>query len=329
MYDGSPRTVIFGGSGFIGTRLAQRLLSAGCQVRIADLVPSAEFPHLWVECDIRNYHQVLSACQDMQLVFNLAAEHADNVRPLEKYRQVNVHGTRIVCQATEQAGIKRLIFTSSVAVYGLADRELDETAPPAPFNEYGRTKLLGEKVCLEWARGAADRALVIVRPTVVFGENNRGNFYNLLRQIASRRFVMVGAGRNRKSIAYVENVAAFLQFVMQLEAGEHLFNYADKPDMQMNELVPLILGHLGMAGRRIGRLPYWLAYSLGKACDAVACVTGRKLTLSAVRVKKFCANTQFSARKALDLGFVPPVELATAVRRTVEAEFGRPGQASA
>jgi nucleoside-diphosphate-sugar epimerase len=255
------------------------------------------------------------------VIYNLAAEHLDNVRPLEKYEQVNVDGAGIVCRAAEEAGIRRIVFTSSVAVYGLPDHEVDETEEPHPFNEYGRTKLLAEEVYQEWAHSAEDRCLVIVRPTAVFGKGNRANFYNLVRQIATGRFVMIGAGRNRKSIAYIDNVAAFLEFAMQFDSGQHLFNYADKPDMDMNELVALILTQLGRPPRVGLRLPYWLAYVLGGACDAVAWATGRSFPISAVRVKKFCADTQFCASKAKEAGFVPPVDLGTAIERTIQAEF--------
>ena len=78
------------------------------------------------------------------------------------------------------------------------------------------------------------RSLVIVRPTVVFGEGNRGNVYNLLRQIASRRFLMFGDGRNKKSMAYVENVAAFIEYSLSFKKGVHIYNYIDKPDFDMN-----------------------------------------------------------------------------------------------
>jgi nucleoside-diphosphate-sugar epimerase len=69
-----------------------------------------------------------------------------------------------------------------------------------------------------------NRKLVIVRLTVVFGEQNRGNVYNLFRQIASGKFMMIGDGTNRKSMAYVENVAAFLEYSLGFENGVHIYN---------------------------------------------------------------------------------------------------------
>jgi nucleoside-diphosphate-sugar epimerase len=315
------RIVVFGGSGFIGTRLVARLVRAGHDVQIADVTPSTSFPELAVACDVRDLDQTVKACEGMDVIYNLAAEHADDVSPVERYYKTNVDGARNVCLAAETTGITKMIFTSSVAVFGLPKTELDETAQPKPFNEYGRSKLLAEDVYLDWAREAADRRLTIVRPTVIFGEDNRGNFYNFLKPMASGKFVMIGAGRNRKSVAYVENIAAFLEFVMQFTSRDEVYNYVDPSDMDMNELVVLVKALLGQPARVGIRLPYWFGYGCGLLFDACTRMTGRSLPISAVRVKKFCSNSRFSAKKALETGFVPPVEFREALRRTIQHEF--------
>jgi len=317
----SPRVVVFGGSGFIGTRLVARLLKAGCDVRIADIVCSNEHPELYVPCDVRNFDDVAAACRDRDVIYNLAAEHVDDVQPRDLYYQTNVDGAGNICRAAEMHGIRRIIFTSSVAIYGLPDRETDESGAAAPFNDYGKSKLRAEEVHRQWLRGAEDRGLVIVRPTVVFGEGNHHNFYALMRQLATGRFLMVGKGRNRKSVAYVENVAAFLEFTLRFQRGEHVYNYVDKPDFDMNTLVPMLRGMLGQPARVGLRLPYWLGYGFGLACDAVAWITRKRLPISAVRIKKFCGSTQFSAQKALAAGFRPPCTLEEGLKQTIRTEF--------
>ena len=90
-------------------------------------------------------------------------------------------------------GASRIVFTSSVAVYGFAPPDTSEAGDISYFNEYGRTKHIAEKVYADWqAEDPLNRCLVIVRPTVIFGPGNRGNVYNLLRQIANGWF----AGNN-------------------------------------------------------------------------------------------------------------------------------------
>lgn len=269
------RIVVLGGSGFIGTRLVKRLLEAGHDVVIGDIRASETYPYLWRHCDVRDVNAVKEICEGTDVIYNLAAEHRDDVFPLSRYHEVNVDGARVVCEAAEATGIDHIIFTSSVAVYGLGTNDADECVQPRPFNEYGRTKLVAEGIYREWCSRSAGRRLVIVRPTVVIGEGNRGNFYQLARQIATGRFVMVGSGKNRKSMAYVENVAAFLEFGLGFGRGEHVYNYVDKPDLDMNSLVELIRTELGRAPRPPFKVPYWLGLLAGAGCDLLRLVTRR------------------------------------------------------
>ncbi len=236
---------VIGGSGFIGSALVRALRQAGHEVRIIDRAPSQAYPDAWIEADVRDREALHRACRGCDVLYNLAAEHRDDVRPVELYHQVNVVGAQHTCEVAERLGIERLIFTSTVAVYGMQEGEGDETAATRPFNEYGRTKLEAEQVFRAWAQRGAGRSLTIVRPAVVFGPDNRGNVYTLLEQIARRRAVVVGDGRNRKSMAYVENVAGVLVHALNFGPGVHVFNYADKPDLDMNELTALARAALG------------------------------------------------------------------------------------
>lgn len=319
----SPPTsiLILGGSGFIGTRLARRLASAGRPFRIADLRPSNAFPEAWVGCDVRDPSSLEGLFEGVDWVLNLAAEHQDDVQPLSRYHDVNVQGARHVCDAAARASVRRLLFTSSVAVYGLPEGVVDEDGPLRPFNEYGRTKLAAEAVYQAWAAADAARSLVVVRPTVVFGEGNRGNVYNLFRQIASKAFLMVGDGRNRKSLAYVENVAGFLQHCLQDRPGTSLFNYADGPDLSMDELVALVRRALGQDPAPGLRLPYAVGYAGAALLDGVARLSGRSFPISRVRVRKFCASTRFDAARAMASGFQPEVPLAEGIARTLRHDL--------
>ena len=322
----SRRVTVIGGSGFIGTRLVQLLLAEGHDVTIVDKAESREHPGLVRVADVRDAEALTEACRGAEVLYNLAAEHRDDVRPLSLYDEVNVDGARNTCSAARALGIDALVFVSSVAVYGFASAPLDESAPTRPFNDYGRTKLEAERVFQAWQEESPERGLTIVRPTVVFGEGNRGNVYNLLRQIAEGPFFMVGSGRNRKSMAYVDNVAAFLAHVLRFESGLRTFNYVDEPDFDMNQLVATIRDSLGQTRATGVRLPYAAAYTAGAILDALAAATGRSLPISRVRVQKFCADSRFVARRALDSGFAPPFSLESALQRTISHEFSqRPG----
>jgi len=156
---------------------------------------------------------------------------------------------------------------------------------------------------------------------VIFGEANRGNVYNLLRQISSGKFLMIGKGENKKSMAYVGNVVAFIKHLIDNDRpGYRVFNYVDKPDFNMNELVSQVRSDLQQNGRLI-RIPEVLGMLGGYGFDILAKATGKKLPISSVRVKKFCATTQFSADKLDASGFQRPFTLEEGLERTLRYEF--------
>jgi nucleoside-diphosphate-sugar epimerase len=313
---------VIGGSGFLGTRLVRRLSSKEqLTVQITDKAPSKAYPDLVTLGDVRSVEQLRTSIANESVIINLAAEHRDDVRPLSLYGDVNVGGARNICTVAREKSVQTIIFTSSVAVYGFAPIGTDESGKISPFNDYGRTKYEAEQVFKDWqAEVPTERTLVIIRPTVVFGEQNRGNVYNLLRQIASRKFVMVGHGENRKSMAYVENIAAFIEFSMGFKPGVHIYNFIDKPDFTMNSLVANVNRILGRP-KKIGfRVPFAVGYMIGKGFDLVAALSGKRFAISSIRVKKFCANSVYN--NAIDqTGFVSPVPLEQALEQTVRYEF--------
>lgn len=316
----SQAIAVIGGSGFIGTRLCERFADKR-PFRIIDKRMSADFPEHATLADVRDLSALTCAIPDKAIVINLAAEHRDDVRPLSLYEAVNVGGARNCCDAARSRGVKTIIFTSSVAVYGFAKPGTGEDGAISPFNEYGRTKYDAELVYKKWqAESPAERTLVIIRPTVVFGERNRGNVYNLMRQIALGRFVMVGKGSNRKSLAYVENIACFIETVCGYDPGIYVFNYVDQPHFDMNTLADLVYLALGKEGRPRLRVPVTLALSFARACDFYSRLSGKTLAISAIRVRKFLSNSTYST--CVDnRWFVPPVGLREAIVRTVRYEF--------
>ena len=305
---------IFGGAGFVGTRLSKVMEDAGVKYQVFDKV-----------LDGKSYIDVtkpetLKPLPKLDAVINLAAEHRDDVSPKSLYDLVNVEGSRNVCNFCKENNINTIIFTSSVAVYGFAPEGTDESGEIKYFNDYGRTKFLAEKVYQEWFdEDPESRNLVIVRPTVIFGEANRGNVYNLLKQIASGKFIMFGNGNNRKSMAYVQNVAEFLNFSTTLK-GNNLYNYIDKPDLDMNTLVGTVKKTL-FNKEGIGlRLPAWLGVLAGYGFDALAFLLRRNLPISSIRVKKFMGTTAFNTSVA-KCGFKPEISLEEGLKKTLSYEF--------
>lgn len=313
---------LIGASGFVGTRLLDLLKkSAEYELKNIDLLPSHFFNEITEIGDVRDVEQMKQKLNGADVVVLLAAQHRDDVTPTSLYYDTNVGGMKSTLEAMEYNGIKRLVFFSSVAVYGLNKQNPNEESPKDPFNHYGKSKWEAEKTLQEWYKTHQDWNINIIRPTVIFGERNRGNVYNLLNQIANGKFLMVGKGENKKSMAYVENVVAFAKYMIEnLTTGYNVFNYIDKPDFTMNELILLVEKVLN---KRIPKthFPYWIGMFGGYFFDILAKLIGKKLPISSIRVKKFCATTEYDATKLNQTNFKPPFTLSQGLSRTLEFEF--------
>ena len=312
---------IIGGSGFVGSFLIKELQDY--KVQNLDKNSSPFYDNITTREDIRYLNKIILP-KETDSVILLAAEHRDDVSPTSLYYDVNVEGTRNVLKKMDSLGIKKLIFTSSVAIYGLDKNNPDESHPEDPFNHYGKSKWQAEKVIKEWFdKDPEGKSVTILRPTVIFGERNRGNVFNLLKQISSGEFLMIGKGQNKKSMAYVGNVVALIKNRLEKkELGYHIFNYADKPDYNMNELVSVIENKMNLKIPKI-RIPYFIGMIGGYCFDIFSKITGKNLSVSSVRVKKFCATTQFNATKAHN-SFNAPYSLKQGLDKTLEHEFINP-----
>ena len=313
---------IIGGSGFVGTRLIS-LLKENNEIGLLnfDKNQSTDYPNITHIGDVRNQEQLKKQLKDTDHIILLAAEHRDDVSPTSLYYDVNVEGIRNVLKAMDENHIKNIIFTSTVAVYGLNKENPDETHVVDPFNHYGKSKWQAEQLLKEWYEKVPEgKSVTVIRPTVIFGENNRGNVYNLLHQIASGKFLMVGNGKNKKSMAYVGNVASFIKHCVESkEEGYKIYNYVDKPDLNMNELITEVEKSLGKKLPSI-RIPYWLGLLGGYGFDVLSFITRNKFPVSSVRVKKFCATTQFDGTKMHKV-FTSPYSIHGGLKRTIQHEF--------
>ena len=311
---------VIGGSGFVGTHLI-RSLNTNHEVVIFDKVVNSEFTSQTQIIDIREAKKLNSNLKGFDIVIHLAAEHKDNVTPKSLYYNVNVEGTKNILDAMDKNGIKNILFTSSVAVYGLNKDNPSEESEVDPFNEYGRTKYLAELEIEKWfKKDNVGKTVNIIRPTVIFGESNRGNVYNLLKQIVSGKFIMIGDGNNVKSMAYVKNIIGFIEYLMASEKGYQVYNYADKPDLTTNDLITTVEKKLGVNVPSF-RIPYSVGLFAGYILDFVSFVIRKKLPISSVRIKKFCSTTQFSATRVEESSFVPEYSILEGLENTLINEF--------
>ncbi len=309
---------IIGGSGFLGTSLCRILKDNDKSFINHDIKESLNFPNNYEYFSVHDKASNLS--DKFDTIINLAAIHRDDEKK-EDYKKVNVEGARNICNLASEKSINKIIFTSTVAIYGFSNDPIDEDFDPNPFNEYGRSKLQAEEIYKEWQReDPINRSLVIIRPTVIFGEKNRGNVFNLIKQIKSKFFVMIGDGNNIKSMSYVGNVAQFLYQCLELKEGLYIKNYVDKPDLRTKDIVKIVQKSLSIKEFKKFYLPVTLGLFAGILVDLLSRLTGKKFPISLIRIKKFTSNTIINSNNNF-FDFKPPVNLETALKKTITYEF--------
>lgn len=316
------KITVIGGSGFVGTNLCRKLASKQQDFEIIDLKMSRQFSENCKLGDVRDIQSLRDAITG-DVVVNLAAVHRDDVRNKSEYQRTNVDGAQNIAAVCSEKDINKIVFTSTVAVYGFAEPGTDESGVINPYNEYGHTKFMAENKLRVW-QANGNNSLIIVRPTVIFGEGNRGNVFNLFSQIGSGKFLMVGKGENKKSMAYIGNIVAFLEACIYSKQKFGLYNYVDSPDFTMNELVVHVRSKLRSKTGVGLRLPYRLGLFLGYIADGLAKLSGKNLPVSSVRIKKFSSSTEFTSAQDRLEGFSAPFQLVKGIDRTLHSEFIEP-----
>lgn len=192
--------IIFGGSGFIGTHLIHLLKETHPEDKIYDLdivMPGEEgvVPGIveknegviYERVDVRKPITFEIETTENDVVFNLAAVHRTPGHKDIEYFETNIRGAENVTEWCEKHGIKKILFTSSIAPYGAAEELKKETTLPTPNTPYGISKLVAEKIHFGWA-GKNDAQLIIVRPGIVYGKGEHGNMTRLYAGIRKRYF---------------------------------------------------------------------------------------------------------------------------------------------
>ena len=316
------KITVIGGSGFVGTNLCQQLRLKQQDFEVIDLKMSNQFPEKCKIADVRDADTLRKTITG-DLIINLAAVHRDDVHDKSEYQKTNVDGAENIALVCEEKGIERIVFTSTVAVYGFAEPGTDETGEINPFNDYGKTKFQAEEKLRAWQTKTGN-SLIIVRPTVIFGEGNRGNVFNLFNQIASGKFLMVGTGENKKSLAYIGNIVAFLEICSVTDKKYGVYNYVDTPDFTMNDLITRARAILKQKKGVGPRLPYWLGMIIGYTADLVSKMSRKRLPVNSIRVRKFVSPTEFKSSKHCLDDFVAPFKLTEALDKTILNEFINP-----
>ena len=246
---------ISGGAGFLGLHLARRLLADGHAVRTLDL---AALDDRELEGEVE---ELRGDVRDARLARRLARDadilvHAAAALPIQAsraaIRSTNVEGTATVLAAAGEAGVRRMIFISSTAVYGVPKiHPIPEDAPVHGVGDYGDSKLEAERVCLEFVRRGLD--VVIVRPKTFIGPERLGVFEILFDWIhEGRRIYTLGDGSNRYQLLAVEDLVEALLLAAASTSGEitgAAINVGAKEFGTVRDDLQALIDHAGSASR--------------------------------------------------------------------------------
>ncbi|WP_082653262.1 NAD(P)-dependent oxidoreductase [Aureimonas sp. AU22] len=222
------QAMVVGGAGFIGTHLLEHLRAAGGYDRLVsvDLVAPAR-PVAGVDYERHDIRHPFPARLDgaYDAIFNLAAVHRTPGHEPHEYYETNLGGALTVCEFAARNGVRSILFTSSIAVYGPGEDLKTESSTPEPVSDYGRSKLLSEGVHRQWLAGDAARRLVIARPAVIFGQGEGGNFTRLAAALRKGTFVYPGRKDTIKCCGYVGEIVRSMEHALALGEREFLYNF--------------------------------------------------------------------------------------------------------
>jgi nucleoside-diphosphate-sugar epimerase len=228
--------IIFGGSGFIGLHLAEELESCDYEVVIADLIPPNSGVFKFLSCDVRNPIDIkLDSPPD--IVFNLAAVHRTPGHSPAEYYETNVKGALNVTRWATENCVKKILFTSSISVYGPNENLIDENATPSPINDYGKSKLIAEDIHRDWqSADSHNRSVLICRPAVVFGSGENGNFTRLARALKGHYFFYPSGRETRKASGYVKDATRSFMFFAERNLPEITYNFCFPRNYTIGEI---------------------------------------------------------------------------------------------
>jgi nucleoside-diphosphate-sugar epimerase len=203
---------------------------------------------------------------------------------------VNYQGTVNLCKALDQSHLpKTIIFISTVAVYDLEYGEnVTEDYPLKGNNPYSLSKIQAEQFLSDWCN-EHDVILGILRPSLLAGKNPPGNLGDMIKGIATNRYLSIAGGKAKKSVLMVEDIARILPAL--IERGG-IYNVCDDEHPSFRELEILIAEQLGK--KSPPSIPYWMAKSMALAGDLL----GKKAPINSLKLKKITESLTFSNEKA-------------------------------
>src|SRR4030066_10833 len=318
--------LVTGATGFIGSHLCADLRRRGYRVKSAlHRQPDGVLPrdHIGESVIVGNIDAATDWSQALvgvDSIVRLAArvhvmrEHVTN--PLAAYRAINTFGTAHLARSAAAAGVRRLVFVSSIKVNGETTTVKPFTAhdQPGPMDAYATSKWEAEKALQQIGRETG-LEVVIIRPPLVYGPGVKGNYLRLLRMVKCGIPMPFGSCNNKRSFVYLDNMVDLLVLCLtHAQASSQTFLVSDDEDLSTAELVTLLARTMETKPRLISMSPTWL--------EAAAKLVGKPGIY-----ERLCGSLQLDIRHTRQhLQWAPPVSAGEGIARTARWFLDRSGQ---
>ncbi|WP_345955890.1 NAD(P)-dependent oxidoreductase [Mucilaginibacter sp. PAMB04168] len=292
--------LIFGGAGFIGTHLAKYITSLNLSSSVInsyDIYNKVQSD--FIKLDVRK--RILLDLNDSSnsIIYNLAAIHTTPGHPDHDYFETNIFGAENICDFARSNNINTIVFTSSIAPYGPSEELKLETTIPMPNTPYGISKLTAEYIHKVWqAEDPDNRKLIIVRPGVVFGQNEGGNFTRLYQSLKKGFFFYPGRRDTTKAAVYVKDVVRILyETSVGQGTGVATYNLTYSPAPTIQKICEVMAQVTGVNEPKL-LVPASLMKLAASTIYYSGNLLGKKINgIHPDRVKKLMISTNISGKK--------------------------------
>lgn len=309
------RVLITGASGFVGRAVCKRALSLGMKVKGShrsagsrSLVPKGveKIQIASVNADTDWSNSLIGVDVVIHLAGRVHVAKETAVSPLTAYREVNTAGTEQLARAAAAAGIKRLVYVSTIKVNGeqTVSAPFTEADAPRPVDAYAISKWESEQA-LHRIRTESGLEIVILRPPLVYGIGVGANFSRLLHLVHRCIPLPLASVSNCRSLIYVQNLAdAILVSATHPRAAGQTFLISDGEDVSTPELIRRIAEAMGLPSRMFRCAPSLL--------NAVASIVGKSAEVGRLLGSLAMDSTRFGS----ETGWIPPYSLSQGLKET-------------
>jgi UDP-glucose 4-epimerase len=294
------KVLVTGAAGFLGESLVEKLCRSGHHVRVVlhdSQHPISQLGNVeTVAADIRDAKSVQDIADGCGAIVHLAAKvHAlDDSGEEQDYEAVNVDGTKHILDAAVRSGVSRIVFASSVKVFGEETTEcVDETRAPDPQTAYGRSKWRAEQLVSEYAARHGLTA-VSLRLPMVYGPTKKANLYRMIEAIDHGRFPVLPRLSTVRSLLHVENFVQAVLLCLRAPCFQRAaYVVADSKPYRVTDLYDWLRAGLGKAPPR-WRVPLWMLKTGARCGDVLQAISGSPAPLTTQQLTKLIGGAWYS-----------------------------------